>query len=155
MAKIRIENKESFTLSGRKTWISEQDNEQFAIFWAKCHENGFVDKLKKATDPLTNITKSSVIGVSRVENDPNNRAFDFYVASECQLNDEESFNIAAQKWAIFSSDDDGIKGLIDSEMECFMNWLPNSDYVHDLAPELEVYPVSGSKVEFWLPIKEK
>ena len=46
-------------------------------------------------------------------------------------------------------------------MYAFMEWLPNSDYVHANAPEMEVYaPGSdgGSEnnyCEFWLPIVDK
>ena len=46
--------------------------------------------------------------------------------------------------------------LIDAEMYAFMEWLPASQYKHDNAPELEVYPSHDNKlVEFWIPVVDK
>ncbi|MDO5519913.1 MAG: GyrI-like domain-containing protein [bacterium] len=158
MINVRIEEKPEFTVSGTKVWISGQDNELFGRFWQECNENGTTDTLKKAsTDPMENVTQSRIMGISRVEEDPDNRAFDFYIASESEnVEGFEVFQIKAGKWAIFTGDGKDAMALIRAEMEAFMNWLPNSDYIHDFRPELEVYPETEDVyVEFWLPIKEK
>lgn len=156
MIQIRVEEKPAFFVSGVKVWISGQDNELFGTFWKECNENGTTETLKKASsNPMKNVTKSKIMGVSRVENDPDNRAFDFFVASETEhLDGYESFQIQAGKWAIFTGDGNDAMALIRAEMEAFMNWLPNSTYEHDFRPELEVYPEAEDVyVEFWLPIK--
>lgn len=159
MTKLRIEAKPAFMVSGKKVWISGQDNEQFGAFWAQAHENGLVGKLKSASsEPSQNVTGSRIMGVSRVEKNPGKRAFYFYIASECDGAEGcESLEIPACEWAIFTgSGTETLPALIEAEMEAFMNWLPDSIYKHALAPELEVYPeVRNSKVEFWLPIERK
>lgn len=48
------------------------------------------------------------------------------------------------------------QALIRAEMDAFLHWLLNSDYVHDLRAELEVYPEETDVyVEFRLPIRKK
>ena len=158
MIKIRIEKKGSFTVSGVKTWISGQNNDQFAAFWKYCHESGIIERLKHVSkNPETNVTHSSIFGVSRVEKDPDDRAFFFYIVSESDHADDcETFEISAGEWAVFEGDGDTPMALINAEMEAFMRWLPNSDYTHDFRPELEVYPSgTGVYAEFWLPIRQK
>lgn len=158
MINVSIVEKKAFRTVGTKVWISGQDNELFATFWQESHENGNVDKLKQlSTDPSVNVTKSNIFGISRVEKDPNNRAFFFYIASESEEECSfEAYTIPAGKWAIFTNTEDTPMALFQEEMHAFMEWLPNSDYIHAAAPELEVYPAKqGSIVEFWLPVVEK
>ena len=76
---VRMVEHEAFKVCGKKAWISGQDNSQFAKFWDEAHASGMVQELKNATNPAENITKSDILGVSCVEKDPNNRAFDFYI----------------------------------------------------------------------------
>lgn len=155
---MRLETKEAFKVSGQKVWISGQNNEEFASFWKEATESGLVKKLQDAAaSKKDKVTKSSIFGVSRVEEDPNNRAFYFYIASESENVDGcESFEIAGGEWAIFEGDGDTPMALINAELEAFMNWLPNSEYKHDNRPEIEVYPEnSGVYVEFWLPVCRK
>lgn len=153
MIEMRMETTGAFTVSGKKTWISGQDNSLFAKFWDTCEKDGTVKLLKSLADPA--ITQAAIIGVSRVEDDPTNRAFDFYIASECaQAPGCESFTVPACTWAIFRNTGKPPMALVDAEMEAFMKWLPNSCYEHANAPEMEVYKQDGS-VEFWLPVREK
>lgn len=156
MIEMRFEVKPAFYVTGTSVRISGQNNDQFANFWAQCHENGITEILRKASDdPAHNITGSRILGVSRVETDPANRAFDFYVASECKdLEGYDTFRISGGQWAVFTGDGNDPMALIRAEMEAFMNWLPHSEYEHDHRPELEVYPERDDVyVEFWLPIK--
>lgn len=156
MARVRIERKASFTVCGVSTWISGQNNQEFASFWAECNNNGICDKLKQSSSsPSCNVTHSRIMGISRVEKDPDKRTFDFYIASESSsVAGCKSFSVEGGQWAIFEGEGDSPEALIRAEMEAFMDWLPNSGYEHDLRPEIEVYPEStGVYVEFWLPIK--
>ena len=151
---VRIVEHEAFKVCGKKAWISGQDNSQFAKFWDEAHTSGMVQELKNATNPAENITKSDILGVSCVEKDPNNRAFDFYIASECNsLEGYEEYVIPATTWAIFRGKGKLPMSLVNAEMYAFMEWLPQSGYTHAFAPELEVYLVDEKDaVEFWLPI---
>jgi len=158
MIKNRIISLPSFTVCGVKTWISGQHNEEFADFWQQCNEDGTSEKLKNASsNPAMNYTHSRIMGISCVESDPNNRSFDFYIATEAnQVPGCDAFTVAGGEWAVFEGDGCDPMALIRAEMEAFMNWLPSSCYVHDNRPEIEVYPEgTGVYVEFWLPIMKK
>lgn len=124
---LRIVKHPSFTVQGRTTWISGQDNQQFDDFWTLCHQDGTVNALKASAKP--EVTHASVIGVSRVEKDPSNRAFDFMIAAEgAQLDGGDSYTVPACTWAVFHNQDNSVTALLDAEMECFMHWLPASPY---------------------------
>lgn len=159
MVKVEIREVNEFEVTGKKCFITGQDNSQFEVFWDLMHKTGDVKALKdNSTDPKTNNTNSKIMGISRVENDPNNRAFDFYIASEGKpLEGFETFMVPKCTWAIFNATAPyKINQLVDAEMYAFMEWLPNSKYKHAMAPEIEVYPFKeGNPVEFWLPIVEK
>lgn len=150
MIELRVETHNAFTVCGKKTWISGQDNDLFGCFWEECHADGTVNLLRTTAKP--EITNSSVIGISCVEKDPSNRAFDFYVAAEgAQVPGFDTLVIPTCTWAIFKNRGEQPLALVEAEMHAFNEWLPQSGYVHAPAPELEVYPYDGS-VEFWLPV---
>lgn len=158
MVSVRIEQHPAFRVAGEKTYINGQDNAQFAEFWQKSHANGLIDRLRAlSAKRKSGITRSDVIGVSRVEQDPKCRAFDFWIVAECDTDcGLDSFVIPACRWAIFSNRGDMPMALVDAEIYAFTKWLPASDYAHAHAPEIEVYPKNcEGAVEFWLPIEAK
>lgn len=154
MVNIRLEDKPAFRVIGKKTWIAEV--EDFPLFWKMCHEDDTISTLKSLVGYNAGaITESLVFGVSRVEKDPDNREFYFYIVTEYDGDDIESFEtftIPASQWAIFESKGDVLSALYEAEMSAF-EWLSSSGYKHGLVPELEVYPARDSQsVEFWHPI---
>ncbi|HOG00479.1 MAG TPA: GyrI-like domain-containing protein [Clostridia bacterium] len=155
MVKVRLEQKPAFIATGTKTWISKV--EDFFTFWDRCHDDGTVSALKALGRASCEVTGSSVFGVSRVEKDPQNRDFYFYIATEGkhdQCGRFDSFAIPSALWAIFQSAGEVRKALFEAEMHAFRDWLPASGYEHAFVPELEVYPEDGT-VEFWLPVVRK
>lgn len=126
MVTVSLENKPAFDVTGIKTWISKV--EDFHNFWSRCHEDGTISTLKSlGSQNLGELTKSLVFGVSRVENDPDNRDFYFYIATEYTGNynkNFETFTIPASIWAIFESKGDVSKALFEAEMYAFKEWLP-------------------------------
>lgn len=161
MIEVRVESKPAFSVIGKKTWISGQDNEQFGRFWKSSHESGLIERLRAHREGVPSpVTNSLTFGVSCVEKDPNDRAFFFYIATEQageKPDDMEAYTVPASEWAIFSNKaESGEIGmaLVEAEMHAFMKWLPESPYRHAAAPEIEVYPPVSS-VEFWLPIETK
>ncbi|NLG25205.1 MAG: hypothetical protein GX558_07595, partial [Clostridiales bacterium] len=127
MVEIRIEEKRAFSAAGRKVWISGQDNGQFGRFWAESNGNGLVARLKRLADG--DVMGRSVFGVSRVEADPSNRAFYFYIAAQIgagAADDLERFAVPAAQWAIFSNRGALPYSLIEAEMHCHLDWLPRS-----------------------------
>lgn len=153
---VQVERKPAFSVSGKKVWITGQDNEQFAAFWREAHQNGLVDQVKaRAKEHAQSVTHALIVGVSCVQNDPQNCAFDFYIASEAKddlpTDGLETVDIPACEWAVFQNGGSDAADLIACEMHAFMQWLPFSGYTHANAQELEVYTAEGH-VEFWLPV---
>ena len=161
MINMRIEEKEAFRVAGQKTWISGQGNQQFGDFWASSKESGLIKTLNSLSGYQPgSVTKSHVFGIFRVEEDPLNRAFNFWIATEAGSatipEGLETYWVPACKWAIFSNTGELPMSLVEAEMFAFMEWLPSSPYQHANAPELEVYPAQDENlVEFWLPVLEK
>ncbi|MCJ7738271.1 MAG: GyrI-like domain-containing protein [Anaerolineae bacterium] len=160
MVPHRIVERPAFVVAGRTVWISGQDNEQFGRFWAQCRTDGTFSKFevltKMAPGPQTG---GHVLGVSRVEADPTNRAFSFMVTVEVpkgiNTGDLETYTVPACRWAIFEALGPVPQALVAAEIYAFMEWLPVSGHVHGPAPELEVYPPSPDDqpyCEFWLPV---
>ncbi len=162
MVQVRIEKKDSFTICGVKTWISGTDNELFAKFWEEQDANGTVQLVQKiARNAADSVTKSAILGLSDTEKDPAVRSFYFYIAAEIEKNNTpivdtfEELDVKSCTWAIFSSEGSGIDALMECEMYCWTQWLPNNEtHVHDNGPELEVY-FAENKIEYWIPVITK
>lgn len=165
MVKVRIERKPEVKVIGRKIWISGTDNELFGQFWQKSKEDGLLDMLYQLRcKRLSPVLNSMTMGISCVEKDPVDRSFYFMIAAESnecpEGHDLEEYTIPACDWAVFENQGNMPFALIEAEMHAFMEWLPTSDYIHDNAPEMELYPPckleeGNTLVEFWLPIKKK
>lgn len=163
MINMRIIERPAFTIAGRQVWISGPDNEQFGRFWEQCKADGSLDALNHlrqqaggAAGPQTN---GAVLGVSRVEADPTNRAFFYMIAVEAPVDGAlpqgfERCQVQAGQWAVFECHGPAPDALVASEIYAFRDWLPNSGCQHALAPEMEVYPPTDEPYcEFWLPIQ--
>jgi AraC family transcriptional regulator len=160
----RIVERPAFEVVGKKSWIPGQgDNESFGRFWAECQREGLLDLFKRLSGHRPGAQTGGVtLGVSRVEQDPANRAFYYMIAIEkpegCILRAEdglESYTVPATTWAVFECHGKLPEAIVTSEMFAFGQWLPASGYVHALAPEMEVYPPLDGYCEFWLPIRKK
>jgi AraC family transcriptional regulator len=83
MINYRIVERPAFNVLGRKTWISGQDNALFGRFWETCRQDGLfalfeqVNQLQPGQQ-----TGGTTLGISRVENDPEVRCFDYMIAVE-------------------------------------------------------------------------
>jgi predicted transcriptional regulator YdeE len=160
MVEVIITEKNGFEIIGKKVWVGGTDNEQFGNFWRKSHEDGSIELIKKYNlDPKHSVTKSSILGLSCTENDPNNRNFWFYIGVEtkekAEIREFENYKIRGYKWAIFRTNGNDIKALMECEMYAWKHWLlENGKFIHDNGPELEVY-FGEDKIEYWLPIREK
>lgn len=165
MIKNRIIEKPAFDVIGKKTWISGQDNELFGQFWVQCQKEKLFERLEQLRDHQPGQqTGSSLLGISRVEKDPTDRAFYYMIAIEKPAQDSEElevYHVPASRWAVFECVGKIPEAIVKSEIYAFTEWLPASEYAHAKAPEMEVYfPGSDgisedSYCEFWLPITEK
>jgi AraC family transcriptional regulator len=160
---VKLIDRPSFPIVGRKTYISGPDNEQFGRFWDQCRAEGLLDifqQIKQAGGRFAGPqTGAAVLGVSRVEKDPGKRDFYYMIAIEAPEGHLpaglELYTVPAARWAVFECRGKVPDSIVASEMYAFMEWLPGSGYRHALAPEMEVYPASGDEeyCEFWLPVE--
>jgi AraC family transcriptional regulator len=111
MVNDRIVEKPAFDVIGRKTFISGQDNELFGKLWAQCTEEGLFETFELLSQNQPGMqTKSSVLGISCVEKDPDNRAFYYLIGiekpvlksdSEQKADELETYHVPASRWAVF------------------------------------------------------
>lgn len=166
MMRVRLTSLPAFEIIGRKVWIAGQDNDLFGRFWEQSRADGYLEQLRclqsEAGITAGPRTGGAVLGVSRVEINPVQRAFYYMIAIEtppgisASLPDPlmERFTVPAAQWAVFECHGSLPEALVTSEMYAFLEWLPGSGFQHALAPEMEVYPpyASGNYCEFWLPL---
>lgn len=162
---VVIQSRSTFTVLGRSTWISGQDIAQFGAFWQSSSAGGLLIDLERLRDGVIGReTQSVILGVSRVEADPANRAFPYMIAIESNRlggrGDLESYQVPAATWAVFRHSGPMPDALVAAEKYALTEWLPASGYRHAPAPELEVYlpddvvRANGVVCEFWLPIEK-
>ncbi|RPJ37103.1 MAG: AraC family transcriptional regulator [Chloroflexi bacterium] len=164
MPNVRIIDRPSFNITGRKTYISGPDNEQFGRFWEQVRAEGLLaifDQVRKQSGHFPGPqTGGAMLGVSRVEKDPAKRDFDYMIAIEVpgdfKDGDLEVYQVPAARWAVFECRGKVPEAIVTSEIYAFSQWLPNSGYRHALAPEMEVYLATGEEdtCEFWLPVEK-
>jgi predicted transcriptional regulator YdeE len=107
------------------------------------------------------VVGGQIMGLSDTTKNPRVREFDFYIGVEVGLGEKvagaegfERIEVQPYQWAIFGSPGTGIEALMECEMHCGTEWLPNNLlYEHDNGPELEVY--YEDKIEYWVPIKTR
>jgi AraC family transcriptional regulator len=154
----RIIQRPAFHVIGKKTWISGQDSALFGRFWEQCTAEGLFEIFSQVgglkAGPQTG---GSMLGISRVEQDPTNRAFYYMIGIEnpqqITRDDLENYQVPATPWAVFECRGKLPEAIVQAEIYTFTQWLPASGYVHALAPEMEVYPPGDEDYrEFWLPI---
>jgi AraC family transcriptional regulator len=161
MVPYHIITRPAFTVLGWKTWIAGQDNSLFGAFWERCRAEGLFGHFAQigAGQPGAQ-TGGVTLGISRVERDPARREFDYMIAVErpqgAPVDGFEEYLVPACTWAAFECRGRVPESIVRAEMFAFMEWLPQSGYVHALAPEMEVYLPGGSSdevvSEFWLPL---
>ncbi len=163
MSRYRIVERPAFEVVGKKVWIGAQDNDLFGRFWEQCRQEGLLDGLAQisAGQPGAQ-TKSSLLGVSCVEQDPAKREFYYLIGiekPEDYAGELEVQHVPAAQWAVFACVGKVPEAIVESEMFAFMEWLPASGYEHAPAPEMEVYfpgndgVSADSYCEFWLPVQ--
>ncbi len=165
MGSPRLVERPAFEVAGKKTWISGQDNALFGRFWEQCRAEGLIKLLNQLSGFKAGPQTGGVmLGISRVERDPMNRAFDYMIAIERPeagvTAGLEAYRVPASQWAVFECQGKMPEALMEAEIYAFTKWLPTSGFTHALAPEVEVYlPTreneNEDRCEFWLPIVQK
>ena len=160
----KILERPAFQVVGKKTWISGQDNSLFGRFWEQCRAEGLFDVFEQVGGFRPGPQTGGVtLGVSCVERDPAKRKFYYLIAIESPepVLGLETYTVPASRWAVFECHGPVPESIVQAEMYAFMEWLPNAQYAHAFAPEMEVYPPGSdgqsedNYCEFWLPITPK
>jgi AraC family transcriptional regulator len=161
MVPFRLVDRPSFYVTGKKTWISGQDNSLFGHFWQTARNEGLFGRLEQisAYQPGPQ-TGGVTLGISRVEANPALREFYYMIAVECPPGEAreglEIYQVPECTWAVFECRGPVPDSIVEAEIFAFSQWLPASGCVHANAPEMEVYlPESmpgEPNCEFWLPV---
>jgi AraC family transcriptional regulator len=166
MTAFRIVDRPAFQIAGKSTYISGPDNEQFGRFWQQCQAEGLMQLFEQLTGFQPGAqTGGSTLGVSRVEQNPDKRDFNYMIAVETEADRPpvglETYTVPACRWAVFECHGRVPEAIVSAEIYAFSQWLPASGYAHALAPEMEVYPPAPhtengeTYAEFWLPIRSR
>ena len=125
----RIIERPAFRIAGRQTFISGPDNDQFGRFWDDCRAQGWLaslDQIRQAGGTWAGPqTGAAYLGVSRVEHDPTNRAFNYMIAVEAPGDaipaGLETCQIPACTWAVFECHGQPPLSIVKAEMFAFMH----------------------------------
>lgn len=125
-------------------------------FWRQTGLRGQIPKIAS----LNNISPIGVLGLSTCMD---GLEFDYYIASASSHITPDKFcdyQVEGRTWAIFNC----IGPLPDSiqhlQKRIVLEWLPNSGYEYDDAPDIELYTKGNQKsksykCQVWIPIKKK
>ena len=151
----RIEKKEAFRVVGISRPLVKDFEENFKVLpnmWQKAIADGTIQKLVA----LMEDELMGVLGVSICDDAEEWRYF-IAVASTKEIDGSlEEYTIPAATWAVFSGEGTGVS-IQELVKRIGTEWLPNSGYEYDNAPELEVYfndDPQNTKYEIWVPIRK-
>ena len=155
----RIQQKDTIRIVGVKERYPLNNEQNFAeipLFWRKTTQRGIIPQLCERM----NQEPFGVLGVCANMDD---KEFDYYiaVASDKEPSDEMSaYTIPATTWAIFECVGAMPSAIQELQKRIVSEWLPNSDYEYENAPDIEVYfegdqYAEDYRCEVWLPVVQK
>ncbi|WP_195573866.1 AraC family transcriptional regulator [Paenibacillus sp. 1001270B_150601_E10] len=158
----RIEQKEAFSVLGKKLRVTSIDGENLKAipaFWNEMNSNGMSDRLCELSP------ESSMYGIC-MHMDMDTRFFDYMIAVDTpaacadELKPFDTEEIPAATWAIFTSVGPMPDAVQKTWQRVFQEWLPATGYEHTGGPELEVYlpgdPAAADyRCEVWIPVMKK
>jgi AraC family transcriptional regulator len=160
--KVRMEEKEAFSIVGVKRTFSCENNEQqreIPKMWAEVHQNGMNDELVS----LNNGVVKGVLGVCRAL-DAQAKTIEYWIAAAHDTADTpkhlERLTLAPATYAIFEVHGPMPHAMQDMWNRIYSEWFPSNPYRPAGAAELEVYPLEDAMKEdyyseIWIPIVPK
>lgn len=155
--KYRIESRTHMRVIGVRTELVEDAEENEKIvprFWSETLESAAF----KALLEIESIEPKGILGIT-VYNNPNDIFYYIAVASNSEKPDGLcELVIPEAKWVIFENDGFFPESIQAIYKRFLTEWLPFSGYEWAEKPDIEVYPVSNSKLqkghsEVWIAIK--
>ncbi|MBN1698553.1 MAG: AraC family transcriptional regulator [Spirochaetales bacterium] len=162
----RIKTMKSFYLTGKSTKVTSEGGRNFKIipdFWKQSEADGTIKKI----EALKNRQKKGVIGNAMAAvmwykdtDTEDDWSYLIGVETDGDRGEMETVKIPARTWAIFESVGPMPDAIQDVWKRIFSEWFPSSNYEHDKAPELEIYPPCGENgddyyCEVWIPVVRK
>lgn len=156
--RYRVETKDSIRIIGIRTSLQEEQEENFKIvpkFWDATLKSNLYEEICK----LSNQKPHGILGVTAYENP---EEINYYIAASTDKAVPEKlieYEIPAATWVIFECDG-CFKDSIQTTFKRFLTeWLPFSGYEYAELPDIEVYPISDTKLkgghgEVWIAVKK-
>jgi len=155
----KIIEKEAFDLAGKARRITTRDGDNFKQvpkFWQDCREDGTIEKICAYEGG------NGVFGVC-MDFEQDMESFTYLIGIKKEGSVPEDFTAAhvpAAAWAVFQSVGPLPDAIQEVTRRIFYEWFPATGYVHDAAPELEVYPDGDTsspdyRCEVWIPVMKK
>ena len=153
----KIIKKEAFDVIGKKTKISTKDGEhsrRIAEFWDECNNDGTCDKILTISDG------KNMFGIT-LDFDGNTEQITYMIGMENTSNSADNgfdiIKIPAATWAVFKSIGPIPESIANTWASIFQEWFPETGFLHDDAPEIEVYNAGNTRAldyecEAWVPI---
>lgn len=167
----RIERKDSFSVFGVEKVISTVDGQNFIDipeFWHESYKNGMVEKIIKASGIEWDEGSTGLMPVNAVMcyRDTGKDFFPYMICSltpEGGVDDEFTvLEIPSCLWAVFTTkkytQPDTTNAISNVWKRIFSEWFPTSGYMHDCAPEFEMYYKDDDGMEYcevWIPVVKK
>jgi len=146
---FKIEEREGFRAVGFKRRFRTDNGENFREIpkmWEKAMSDETYDKLIT----LNNVDMRASLGICA---NMEGYEFDYYIATPSsmeEIGELEEIIIKPQLYAVFPC---ALEDIQEVTKRIFSEWLPNSEYKHASAPEIEVY-YQDCSIEILIPIQK-
>jgi len=157
--RYRVETKKSIRIVGVRIALQENQEQNFKIvptFWDTTLKSNLVPEIYK----LTNQNPHGILGVTVYQNPEENY---YYIAVSTDKVVPEKlieYIIPEATWVIFECDGHFLDSIQTIFKRFLTEWLPFSGYAYAELPDIEVYPISDSKLlgghsEVWIAVKKE
>lgn len=150
----RVETKDAFRIVGVSAPLYGEIENNFMVvpqLWQSAVSDGTMEKLAGMMDT----PPMGLLGVTACND---REQWKYFIAVSTSKSSEayEEYTVPAATWAIFAGSGTNLS-VQELERRIIMEWLPNSGYEYDNAPDIEVYlnpDPENAQFEVWIPVKK-
>ncbi len=151
----RVETKDAFRIVGVSAPLYGEIENNFMVvpqLWQSAVSDGTMEKLAGMMDT----PPMGLLGVTACND---REQWKYFIAVSTSKSSEafEEYTVPAATWAIFAGSGTNLS-VQELERRIIMEWLPNSGYEYDNAPDIEVYlnpDPENAQFEVWIPVTKK